>query len=107
MFDYLDAIPSKVRPAVAKLTAHVIRCAAELGARRWGATPYEEGFRVNVGWTEILTASSDDLTLHAPDLVFDTAIAADQALRRLKAQRPELADAVVVVPSASLVMEPA
>ena len=52
-------------------------------------------------------ASSDDLTLHAPDLMFDTAIAADQAVRRLKAQRPDLADSLVVVPSASLVMEPA
>jgi hypothetical protein len=63
--------------------------------------------RVSLRKERFAVASADDLTLHAPDLIFDTAIAADQAVRRLKAQRPELADRVVVVPSASLVMEPA
>ena len=63
--------------------------------------------RVSLRKERFAVASSDDLTLHAPDLMFDTAIAADQAVRRLKAQRPDLADSLVVVPSASLVMEPA
>ena len=63
MLDYLDALPINARPAVAKLAAHVIKRATALGGQRWGATPYEEGFRVNVGWTEILTADSDHLAL--------------------------------------------
>jgi hypothetical protein len=63
--------------------------------------------RVSLRKERFAVASSDDLTLHAPDLLFDTAIAADQALRRIKAQRPELSEAIVVVPAASVVMEPA
>jgi hypothetical protein len=81
--------------------------AARSSLSRARAAPSALADRVSLGKERFAVASSDDLTLHAPDLVFDTAIAADHALRRLKAQRPELADAVVVVPSASLVMEPA
>ena len=46
--------------------------------------------------------SSDDLTLHATDLVFDSATAADQALRGLVAARPELGGAIQVVPTTGM-----
>jgi hypothetical protein len=63
MFDYLDGIPSDARLAVARLAREVIERAASLGPRRWGATPYDDGIRINVGWTEILTAWSNHLCL--------------------------------------------
>ena len=44
--------------------------------------------------------STDDLALHAADLVFDTATEADQALRGLVATRPELTGALQVMPAA-------
>jgi hypothetical protein len=43
--------------------------------------------------------SSDDLTLHATHLVFDSATAADQALRGLVGAQPELGGAIQVVPT--------
>ena len=46
--------------------------------------------------------STDDLSLHATELVFDTATEADQALRRLVARAPQLAGAVQVMPAAVL-----
>lgn len=61
--DYLGAIRQDVRRDVATLAASVIEQAAALGPGRWGATPYDEGVRINVGWTEILTAWSDHLCL--------------------------------------------
>ena len=55
----LQSIPLFVRRQVAQLAAEVIERAALAGSDRWGLTPYADGFRVNVGWTEILTAQSD------------------------------------------------
>jgi hypothetical protein len=49
--------------------------------------------------------STRDLSLHAPDLVFDSATAADQALRELLLARPDLRGAVQTVPTAALALE--
>lgn len=46
--------------------------------------------------------STDDLTLHAVDLVFDNATAADQALRRMLAQKPELTSTLQVLPMSAM-----
>ena len=46
--------------------------------------------------------SSDDLTLHARHLVFDSATAADQALRGLVAGQPGLSGAIQVVPTTGM-----
>ncbi len=43
--------------------------------------------------------STEDLTLHAPHLVFDSATAADQAVQRLVGERPELFGAIQVLPA--------
>lgn len=61
--DYLDPVDQAVRDDIADLAARVIERAATLGPGRWGATPYDEGIRINVGWTEILTAWSDQVCL--------------------------------------------
>jgi hypothetical protein len=53
----------------------------------------------NEGWAVV---SSDDLTLHASNLVFDNATAADQAVRALVAKDPALASSVQVVPATSV-----
>lgn len=52
----LQAIPEPVRLPVAGLAADVVERAASFGDDRWGITPFADGFQVNVGWTEILTA---------------------------------------------------
>jgi hypothetical protein len=52
----LQAVPALVRLHVAQLAAEIIERAASFGEDCWGLTPYSDGFRVNVGWTEILTA---------------------------------------------------
>jgi hypothetical protein len=46
--------------------------------------------------------STDDLTLHAANLTFTTATAADQALRDLLTQHPELNGALQVMPAAAV-----
>jgi hypothetical protein len=46
--------------------------------------------------------STEDLSLHATDYVFDTAVAADVALKGLLAEHPELAGARQVMPAAML-----
>lgn len=48
-------------------------------------------------------ASTDDLTLHAADLVFSNPIAADQALRQLLVTQPELTGRIQVIPATALV----
>ncbi|MGN2392265.1 HNH endonuclease [Pelomicrobium sp. G1] len=52
----LQKLPSAALPYVAQLAAEVIERAASFGSERWGVTPYPDGIRINVGWTEILTA---------------------------------------------------
>ena len=59
----LQYIPLSARLAVAKLAAVVIDLADEAGADRWGLTPYADAIRVNVGWTEILTATPEFVRL--------------------------------------------
>ena len=56
MIDFLEQIPVAFRRQVAFLAADIIDQAASVGNERWGLTPYLSGIRVNVGWTEILTA---------------------------------------------------
>lgn len=56
MVDPLESIPSASRYQVALLAADVIEQAASVGDEHWGLTPYRDGLRVNVGWTEIFTA---------------------------------------------------
>lgn len=63
MRDYLAPIDSEARDDVAKLAAFVIEHAQTFGLERWGTTPYPEAIRVNVGWTEILTANPGFLRL--------------------------------------------
>lgn len=61
MTDYLQSVPLAVQDDVARLAAMIIEHAHEVGLGRWGVTPYDDGIRVNVGWTEILTALPDQL----------------------------------------------
>lgn len=56
-------IPSEVRLRLAKLAAEIIEMAAAHGEDHWGVTPFPDGFRVNVGWTEILTAMPEGIRL--------------------------------------------
>jgi hypothetical protein len=58
--------------------------------------------RVRMGSEQFAVVSIDDMTLHAPHLVFDSATAADQALRELAAARPELGSGIQVVPTSTL-----
>lgn len=66
----LQLFPPPVLRQIAMLAAEVIECAASFGSDRWGLTPYPDGIRVNVGWTEILTAFP-----HYIHLVLDGALA--------------------------------
>jgi hypothetical protein len=58
--------------------------------------------RVMLADSSYVIVSADDLTPHAPDLVFDNAVVADRALRQLLQSDPSLSGAVQVVPSAIL-----
>jgi hypothetical protein len=49
-----------------------------------------------------VVVSTNDLGLHAPELVFDTATAADRALQELVSRRPELGGAIQVMPAAAV-----
>lgn len=60
---YLKPIPVPAQADVAALSATVVDHAAALGDGRWGVTPYVDGIRINVGWTEILTALPKHLRL--------------------------------------------
>jgi hypothetical protein len=51
--------------------------------------------------------STNDLSLHAAHLVFDSAIAADQAVQSLISEQPELFGAIQVLPSAAMAGRPA
>lgn len=59
----LESIPSTLRPQVAQLAAEVIEEAASVGYGHWGLTQYVNGFRINVGWTEIFTALPEHIRL--------------------------------------------
>lgn len=63
MLRSLQSILLPARRQVAQLAAQVIEHAAFAGSDRWGLTPYPDGIRVNVGWTEILTAQSELIRL--------------------------------------------
>ena len=63
MLDPLEPIPAAFRHHVALLATDVIEQAASVGNDHWGLTPYSSGFRVNVGWTEILTVLPDHTRL--------------------------------------------
>ena len=69
----LRYIPSEVRQQVAQLAADVIEQADSLGRDHWGMTAFVDAIRVNVGWTEILTATPEYLRL----IVSKTALDAD------------------------------
>jgi hypothetical protein len=56
--------------------------------------------RVTFADTGYSIVSTEDLTLHAPDAMFESAAAADQALRKLLRGNPALGGAIQVVPSA-------
>lgn len=60
----LEFLGPKVRRIVAEQAADIIEHASSFGSAHWGVTPYPDGvLRVNVGWTEILTADSTELRL--------------------------------------------
>lgn len=56
-------IPLNSQSRVARITVDVIELAASFGEDRWGMSAYSDGIRVNVGWTEILTAHPHHLRL--------------------------------------------
>lgn len=58
-----QSIPFEARQQVAQLAAEVIEQAASFGGDYWGMTSYSDAFRVNVGWTEILTVLPEYLRL--------------------------------------------
>ena len=71
-----------------------------LSRSRTSSSPLSD--RVTVEPDRYAVVSTGDLTLHAADAVFDTAIAADHALRALLVERPELTGAIQVMPAARL-----
>ncbi len=58
--------------------------------------------QVRMGRDQFAVVSTDDMGLHAPHLVFDSATAADQALSELAMEQPELLDSIQVVPLATV-----
>ena len=61
-----------------------------------------ESDQVTVADDRFALVSTDDLTLHAADAVFDSAFEADHALKALFAEHPELIGARQVVAAAEL-----
>lgn len=60
----LEFLDPGVRRIVAVLAADIIEHASSFGDAHWGVTPFRDGqLRVNVGWTEILTAQLMQLRL--------------------------------------------
>jgi hypothetical protein len=57
--------------------------------------------RVSLAADRYVVVSAEDLTPHAPHLVFDSATAADLALRRLLAENPDLTGTIQVMPAAA------
>lgn len=62
-YEPIRFIPLNFQSKVARITVDVIELAASLGQDRWGMTAYSDAIRVNVGWTEILTAHAHHLRL--------------------------------------------
>lgn len=62
-YPLFQSIPFEARQQVAQLASEVIERAASFGKDYWGMTPYSDAIRVNVGWTEILTALPEHLRL--------------------------------------------
>jgi hypothetical protein len=73
---------------------------SSLSPNQRGPSPLAE--RASSATEQYAVVSSDDLTLHATGLVFDTATAADQALSGLVSDKPELSGAIQVVPTAAM-----
>jgi hypothetical protein len=71
-----------------------------LSRTRTGPSPLST--RASLELDRYAVVSSDDLSLHQPGLIFDTATAADQVLRSLVAQSPDLGATLQVVPAASV-----
>ena len=63
MAQYLQQIPSLLRLDVAQLADAIIDRASAFGDDRWGVTPFTDGVRLNVGWTEILTTYPEQIRL--------------------------------------------
>lgn len=62
--EVLEFLDPGIRRVVAVLAADVIEHASSFGDAHWGVTPFRDGqLRVNVGWTEILTAQLLQLRL--------------------------------------------
>ena len=59
----LQSFSQPVLRQIALLAAEIIEHAASFGSDRWGLTPYSDGIRLNVGFTEILTALPDYIQL--------------------------------------------
>ena len=59
----LQPFPPPVLRQIALLAAEIIEHAASFGSDRWGLTPYSDGIRLNVGFTEILTAFPGSIQL--------------------------------------------
>lgn len=60
---HLLSLPDAIAPTVYSLAADVIEEAASVGTNRWGLSPFPFAIRINVGWTEILTADLHGLRL--------------------------------------------
>jgi hypothetical protein len=56
--------------------------------------------RVRLNTDRFVVVSADDMTLHASEMMFDNATAADQALRSLTREQPELNGSIQVMPLA-------
>jgi hypothetical protein len=97
--------PVRVRFGMPDVLAQFSRAGAAvtqspLSRARGAASPLVD--RVSVDESRYAVVSADTLELHAPHLVFDSAAAADQALRKLVRGDAALAGAIQVVPSAIL-----
>ena len=69
-----------------------------LSKRTTSPSPLAE--RVGLVQDRFNIVSTEDLALHEPDLSFASASAADQAMRALLAERPELTGTIQVMPAA-------
>lgn len=99
--------PFRVRFSLsAELSLFLVRGAAvgqsPLSQNQRAPSPLVE--RAEVAVERFAVVSADDLTPHAPGLVFDNATAADQALRDLMRASPHLTGSVQVVPAGLMAM---
>jgi hypothetical protein len=63
-------------------------------------SPSPLGDRVGLVQDRFIIVSTEDLVLHRPDLSFASASAADNAMRALLADRPDLTGTIQVMPAA-------